>query len=163
MKTINPKWLLLTTLLIFLASCSQRKPIDINDDVRDPSDHEDSIIQIAPHVPEAVQILLQEADVQQQQGLIEEAMLTLKRALSISPASALVQQHLAELYLMEGSYQNAFDWSRRVVEQGPSRGSLCERARRTLALAAEMFNDINTQAQALESIGECAQLRQQKF
>lgn len=163
MKMNTQKWLLATWILIILSNCSQRKPIDIDDDIRGPSEHEDSVIQIAPHVPEAVQILVEEAEAQQQQGQTEEAISTLKRALSISPSSALVQQHLAELYLMEGHFQNAYDWSQRVVQQGPTRGALCERARRTLALAAEMLNDVATQAQSLESIGECTQAKPQKF
>lgn len=149
--------------LIFLSSCSQRKPIDINDAVRDPSEHEDSLIQIAPMVPEAVQILLEEAEIQQQNGQVEAAILTVKRALSISPASAMVQQHLAELYLAEGNYRESFDWANRVVNQGPSRGSICERARRTLALAAEMLNDVTAQAKALESISDCTQPAPQRF
>lgn len=155
--------LLVVLTLIFISSCSQRKPIDIDDDVRNPSQHEDSVIQIAPMVPDAVQILLQEAEVRQQNGQVEAAILAVKRALSISPASALVQQHLVELYLAEGNYRESFDWANRVVNQGPSRGSLCERARRTLALAAEMLNDVATQAQALESISDCTQPPTEKF
>ncbi|MCB1581804.1 MAG: tetratricopeptide repeat protein [Marinicella sp.] len=155
MKNRLTFWLLAMVTVLFASSCSQHRPIDINDDIRDPSEHEQSVIQIAPMVPEAVQILLQEAESQQQHDQIEQALLTLKRALSISPGSALVQQHLAELYLAEGDYQQAFGWSNRVFQQGPTHGSVCERARRTLALAAEMLNDVETQAQALESISDC--------
>lgn len=163
MKINTIKWFPLLVLAMFLNSCGQRKPIDIQDDVRDPSEHENSVIQLAPMVPEAVQILIAEAEEQMQQGHPDEALLTLKRALSISPASSLVQQHLAEVYLSEGDYQDAFDWSQRVVKLGPGHGSVCERARRTLALAAEMLNDVMTQSEALESISSCTQPKPDKF
>ncbi|TDR23764.1 tetratricopeptide repeat protein [Marinicella litoralis] len=149
--------ILAAILILALSHCSQRKPIDINDDVRDPSDHSSSVIQIAPMVPEAVQLLIKEADEQIEQGLIKAAVLTLSRALSISPTSATVHQHLAEVYLSEGNYQAAFNWSNRVVQDGPAHGPICERARRTLALAAEMLNDVETQAAALEAIDSCSQ------
>lgn len=163
MKLKPTLWIVATLAVFILSSCSQRRPVDIDEDIRDPSAHEDSVIQIAPMVPEAVQILVDEAEVQQQQGLIEAAVLTLERALSISPASSLVQQHLAEIYLAQGDYQPAFDWSQKVVQNGPTHGSICERARRTLALAAEMLNDVVTQSKALESIANCSQQAIEKF
>ncbi len=154
---------LATVLILALSHCSQRKPIDINDDVRDPSEHDTSVIQIAPMVPEAVLLLINEAENQIQKGLSNEAILTLNRALSISPTSATVHQHLAEFYLSEGDYQTAFSWSNRVVKEGPAQGPICERARRTLALAAEMLNDVETQAAALEAIANCSQVRPPRY
>lgn len=154
---------ILVVCALSISSCSQRRPVDIDNEIRDPSEHEDSVIQIAPMVPEAVQILIAEADSQLQQGFSDEAILTLQRALSISPASSLVQQHLAEVYLSQGAYQQAFEWSDRVAQNGPTHGSICERARRTLALAAEMLNDVETQSQALESIASCTQPTIEKF
>lgn len=154
---------LATTLILALSHCSQRKPIDINEDVRDPSDHDTSVIQIAPMVPEAVQLLINEAEGQIEKGLVHEAILTLNRALSISPTAATVQQHLAEVYLSEGDYKSAFKWSNRVFKEGPSHGPICERARRTLALAAEMLSDVETQAVALDAIASCTQIRSSRY
>jgi len=154
---------LATILILALSHCSQRKPIDITDDVRDPSDHNTSIIQIAPMVPEAVQILINEAEAQIENGLVNEAILTFNRALSISPTSATVHQHLAEVYLSEGDYKAAFKWSNWVFTEGPKHGPICERARRTLALAAEMLGDVETQAMALDAIASCTQVSTPKY
>jgi len=158
MKLCYLRGLIATILILLLSHCSQRKPIDLNDQVREPSEHSDSVIQVAPMVPEAVQLLVEEAEKLLGKDQVSDAILTLKRALSIGPGSALVQQHLAEVYLSNGQYQQAYTWSSLVVEQGPSHGPLCERARRTLALAAEMVNDVQTQAKALESIDSCKQM-----
>ena len=155
--------ILAAILILALSHCSQRKPIDINDDVRDPSEHATSVIQIAPMVPEAVQLLIDEAEEQLANGLINEAILTLNRGLSISPTSATVQQHLAEVYLTEGNYQAAFNWSLKVFKDGPAYGGICERARRTLALAAEMLNDVQTQSKALEAISSCTQASKPRY
>ncbi len=150
-------------LVVALSHCSQRKPIDIEDEVRDPSDHSTSVIQIAPMVPEAVQLLIDESENQLKNGYTNEAVLTLNRALSISPTSATVHQHLAEVYLSEGDYQAAFNWSDRVVKEGPAHGPICERARRTLALAAEMLGDVTTQAAALEAVAACTHVSPARY
>ena len=163
MKSSFKKGLWVIALVLVLNNCSHRKPIDIDGDVRDPAEQADSVIQIAPLVPEAVQLLIIEAEEQRLSGYDKQAILTLKRALSISPGSALVQQHLAEMYLSDGAYREAFDWSELVVNQGPNQGPLCERARRTLALAAEMLGDVATQANALEAIAGCTQIPANRF
>lgn len=113
--------------------------------------------------PAAVHTLLSEADTLLSNGQITGAILTLKRALSISPASALVQQHMAEAYLSDAEYKKALYWSTLVVNQGPDQGSLCERSRRTQALAAELLNEVAVQAKALESIAGCTTDRPAQF
>jgi tetratricopeptide (TPR) repeat protein len=162
MKTTLKRTVLLLLMTLMLSHCALRK-VDVKDEVRDPAAQTDSVIQITPMAPEAVQLLISEADVHLQQGLYEDALLTLKRALNISPQSALVQQNLAEVYLADGQYQQAFTWSQQVVSQGPAFGPLCERARRTLALAAEMLADVETQAQALQGIAGCSQQQAPRF
>ncbi|MGJ8664051.1 MAG: hypothetical protein ACSHWU_10380 [Marinicella sp.] len=147
-------WIIL--IVLFLSHCSQRKKVDVDASVRDPAAKNNSLIQVTPMVPEAVKTLLQEADQQISEGSTTAALMTLNRALSISPSSALVQQHLAEAYLSDADYKQAMYWSTLVVNQGPDQGGLCERSRRTQALAAEMLSEVDIQAQALNSIAHCS-------
>ena len=151
------KTLSLLMLAAALSHCAQRG-VNVKDEVTAPAAGNDSLIQINPMVPEAVLELIDEAAAQQSNGQAGEAMMTLKRALTISPASALVQQHLAEAYLAEGDFQQAIYWATLVVNQGPDQGSLCERARRAQALSAEMLGNTELQSQALEGVASCTRL-----
>ena len=149
------KTLTLLLLVGVLSHCA-RRDVNVRDEVTDPAADNESLIQINPMVPEAVLVLIDEAATQQSNGHGGEAIMTLKRALTISPASALVQQHLAETYLAEGDFQQAMYWATLVVNQGPDQGSLCERARRAQALSAEMLGNAELQSQALEGVATCS-------
>ncbi|WP_223786922.1 tetratricopeptide repeat protein [Marinicella meishanensis] len=149
-------------LLLLLTHCTQRR-VDVDQEIRDPAAGNASLIQVNPLVPAAVHDLLQEADALREAGDLAEAILTIQRGLSIVPGSSLVQQHLAEAYLADGQYQQAMYWSTLVVNQGPDQGTLCERSRRTQALAAELLQEVAIQAQALESIASCSTQRPNRF
>lgn len=152
----------LAFMVLALSHCSNRK-IDVDETVRDPANDNDSLIQVNPMVPAAVMTLIQQAEEQLSNGAVKAALLRLNRALSISPSSALVQQHLAETYLADGNYQQALYWSTLVVKQGPDQGSLCERSRRTQALAAELLGQVEVQSRALESIAACSTLQRARY
>lgn len=147
---------------MLLSHCSNRR-VDVDKDIRDPANQNGSLIQVVPMVPAAVYALINEADSQLSEGQVKQAILTLKRALSISPASALVQQHLSEAYLSDADYKQALYWATLVVNQGPDQGALCERSRRTQALAAELLNEVAVQARALDAIAECTTKRPARF
>lgn len=149
-------------MVLVLSHCSNRK-VDVDELIRDPAKDNDSLIQVTPLVPAAVMILIQQADAQLSNGGVNDALLTLNRALSISPSSALVQQHLAEAYLTDADYKQAMYWSTLVVNQGPDQGALCERSRRTQALAAELLNQVVIQTRALESIAACSTQQPAKY
>ena len=159
-------------MILMLSHCSNRKAevdqveanqVDIDETIRDPAKNNDSLIQVKPLVPAVVMTLIQQAEEQLSKGKVTDAILTLKRALSISSTSALVQQHLAEAYLTDADYKEAMYWSTLVVNQGPDQGSLCERSRRTQALAAELLNEVEIQAQALDSIAACSTLSPARY
>lgn len=154
--------LLLAFMVVVLSHCSNRR-VDVDENVRDPANNNDSLIQVSPLVPAAVMTLIQQADTQLSDGSVHDALLTLQRALSISPSSAMVQQHLAETYLADADYQQAMYWSTLVVNQGPDQGSLCERSRRTQALAAELLGQDEIQFRALEAIAACSTQQRKKF
>ena len=123
MKTTLKQIGLLLLMILMLSHCALRK-VDVKDEVRDPAEQTDSVIQITPMAPEAVQLLISEADEHLQQGLYQDALLTLKRALNISPQSALVQQNLAEVYL--GSVSSANDRIAQAVIARAPQAQFCE-------------------------------------
>lgn len=172
MQTLNPKkatsqqniaGIGLLLCFVLASGCSNRKPVDVDGSVRDPAAENDSLIQVSPMIPSAVKMLIDESEQQINQGQKQQAILTLKRALSITPNSSLVQQHLAEVFLAEADYKEALYWSTLVVKQGPDQGELCERSRRTQALAAELLGQVDVQAQALESIDSCTTNKPAQF
>ena len=151
--------LILTTVL---SACQQTKP-DIDQDIRNPSDQHGSVLDVKPMLPDAVWSLIDQAEQHKKTAAFDQAITTLQRALRISPNSPLVQQHLAEMYLAEGAYQEAMLWSEKVVKHGPNFGQLCQRARRVVSLAAEMLGQVEKQAQALEAIALCVQKAQPRY
>jgi len=163
--TRTQPWLNLLVLMLVvlcLNNCGNKR-VDVNQQVRDQAAKNASLIQVTPMVPAAVLSLLDEADEQLRLGQVNQAIMTIQRAASISPNSALIQQHLAEAYLADGQYKQALYWSTLVVNQGPDKGAMCERSRRTQALAAELMNQTQVQAQALESIEACSTLAPDRF
>ena len=152
--TTTLKIICIVMMTAFLSHCGYKR-VDVEKEVREPARDNDSLIQVSPMVPAAVFALINEADIQMSEGQVKLAILTLKRALSISPASALVQQHLSEAFLSDADYKQALYWSTLVVNQGPDQGALCERSRRTQALAAELLNEVAVQARALDAIADC--------
>lgn len=149
------------TCVCLLTHCTKRPNLNENRD--DSVNHSNSTLQIQPLVPDAVKALITEAQAHLAANQEQLAILNLKRALQISPNSPLVQQELAEIWLTLGEYQQALNWSKQVIESGPEFGSLCERSRRTLALAAEQLGDVTEQAKALESIAACQKSAPPRF
>ena len=79
-------------MILMLSHCSNRKAevdqveanqVDIDETIRDPAKNNDSLIQVKPLVPAVVMTLIQQADEQLSKGKVTDAILTLKRALSI--------------------------------------------------------------------------------
>ncbi len=150
-------------LMVLALSACQNKRHNIDEDVRQPSSHDQSVIDVTPMLPAAVTALIDAAEQDKANGDYDLAVVKLERALRIAPQSPLVQQHLAEMQLAMGDYDLALLWSQKVVDHGPQFGRLCERARRTLALAAEMLNQPDKQAGALQAIEACVQKQQPRF
>lgn len=147
---------ILLVLAIMLSACQNTKP-DVDEQVRNPSDQHGSVIDVKPMLPDAIWTLIDQAEQFKKRAAFNQAISTLQRALRIAPNSPLVQQHLAEMHLAEGDYQEALQWSEKVVKHGPQFGQLCQRARRVVSLSAEMLGQIKKQAQALEAIADCVQ------
>ena len=151
------KFLLLLFILILSACANQTRNVDVEQEVRKPSNNSASVVTVTPMIPDAVMALIKEAEILQRNGKIDAAIASLHRARTIQPGSPFIQQHLAESYLADGNYQQALHWSQLVESKGPSKGELCERSRRTIAIAAEMLGQTNTQSNALNAIETCIQ------
>lgn len=149
-------------MVLAMTACQNNRH-NIDQDVRQPSEHDQSVIDVTPMLPAAVTALIDAAEQDKASGAYDLALVKLERALRIAPQSPLVQQHMAEMHLALGGYDLALLWSQKVVDHGPQFGQLCERARRTLALAAEMLGQPQKQAQALESIATCVRKAQPRF
>lgn len=144
----------LLVAMLLLSHCSQRQ---------DSSKAEVKDISELPRItgqtqaPASVRPLLEQADEALRDGQTTEAINHLQRALQISPATAEIQQRLAEAYLADSRYRQAAYWADIVVSTGPKSDPLCSQSRQTLALAAEAMGDLSTQAQALAALNDCLQ------
>lgn len=138
--------------ILLLSHCSQRQDSS-KAEVKDIS--EQPRITGQTQAPPSVRPLLEQADQALSEGATGMAINQLQRALQISPATAEIQQRLAEAYLADGRYQQAAYWADIVLRTGPKTEPLCSQSRQTLALAAEAMGDINTQTKALNALNDC--------
>ena len=116
---------------------------------------EDSIIKTVPLLKPAVQSLHSQALVYYQASELDKALITLKRGHQIQANSPQVMILMAEILLQQGEYSDSFYWSRLVSQEGPSKGPICEKAWRILALSAEMLGEVPVQSHALEQKENC--------
>jgi len=152
---------MITTALI--SSCASRKKVDVDSMVREPAEQNDSAVEIVPLLPPGVKSLLDEAEQARIAGNEQQAIEILHRARSIAGNTPTVLQYLAEAYLMVGDFPQALAWAQQAVDNGPAKGALCERSRRTLALAAEQQGQTDVQLRALQSIESCISGSIQRF
>jgi len=142
----------LIIVILLLSHCSQRQ---------DSSKAEVKDISELPRItgqtqaPASVRPLLAQADAALRDGQTTEAINHLQRALQISPATAEIQQRLAEANLADGRYRQAAYWADIVINTGPKTEPLCSQSRQTLALAAEAQGDLSTQTKALAALNDC--------
>jgi len=139
-------------MAVLLSHCSQRQDTG-RAEVKDIS--EQPRITGRTEAPPVVNSLLEKADIAIQNGDNTTAINHLQRALQISPATAEIQQQLAEVYLADGRYQQAGYWAEVVVNNGPKTDPLCSQSRQTLALAAEALGQLTKQAHALAALKDC--------
>ena len=144
----------LVIAVLFLSHCSQKQD-STKAEVKDLS--EQARITNQNQAPDSVRPLLEQADQAHSRGQSSQAINHLQRAVQISPATAEIQQRLAEAYLADGHYRQAAYWADIVVNTGPKTEPLCSQSRQTLALAAEAMGDLSVQSQALAALNDCRQ------
>ena len=141
---------------LFLTACqwSPKKTTDTK--VEEISlESENSVIKTIPLMKPAVQALHSQALELHQAGEHNKALTTLKRAHQIQANAPQVMLLISEIALQQGEYSESFYWSKLASDNGPSKGPICEKTWRILALSAEMLGEVPVQYHALEQKETC--------
>ena len=147
-------------LFYFLSACQLYKKHDKPAEVEDINDT--SIINTVPLMKPAVGSLHSQALEFYQAGELEKALSTLRRAHQIQ-AAPQVRMLIAEISLQQGEYSESFYWSKLATDNGPSKGPICEKLWRILALSAEMLGETSVQSHALEQKQQCLVKQQNRY
>ncbi|MCF6319837.1 MAG: hypothetical protein L3J83_11285 [Proteobacteria bacterium] len=79
----------------------------------------------------------------------------MERAYEIQPNAPQISQLIAEISLHQGNYKQAQYWAGIATKNGPSKGTICEKSWRILAIAAGKTGYYAQQAKALEQTESC--------
>jgi predicted Zn-dependent protease len=90
-----------------------------------------------------------------QKNEFNQAVASLERAYEIQPNTPQISQFLAEISLHQGNNKQAHYWAQIATKNGPSKGSVCEKSWRILAIAAGKTGYYAEQAKALEKKESC--------
>ncbi len=142
-------------LVLFLLTACQSQPGRQNAPVVDERIGEDSLIQVVPLTPPAIQSILTQAESAWVDGRSQQAQKLLLRALALQPDSPLVMRKLAEFHLAQGQYTEALTWARKAALSGPPVGQWCAQSWQVAALAAEQLGQHQQQAAALQAMDKC--------
>ena len=160
---MSVRFLTILSLCFLLSACqlynkknNPAKVEDIN------NTNNDSIINTVPLMKPAVGSLHSQALELYQAGELEKALSTLKRAHQIQ-AAPQVRMLLAEIFLQQGEYSESFYWSKLASENGPSKGPICEKLWRILAISAEMIGETPVQSHALDQKEYCLVRQQNRY
>lgn len=142
-----------------LAACAWQPTADPEpaSEVRAPAGGEEARgLQVYPLRNPAVAELSQAAEAAQAEGELERAHMLLERALRIEPRDPELLQHMAELQLSRGRWDQAAQYAARSFELGPRVGEICRRNWQTLALARERRDLTAAANQARERAQSCS-------
>jgi len=155
-------------LLAAAAACGWR-PVtpDVESEVlaarAPPGGEEARGLQVYPLRNPAVTELREAARAAEQQDDHQRANELLERALRIAPRDPELLQHLAEISLARGQFDQAEYYATRSYELGPRVGVLCRRNWQTLALARERQGRSRAAEQASASGRGCDVLPPERF
>lgn len=156
--------LFILTLSLLLSACNmlptrQGEPAGVKDlsieKQINPDDQESSLIETLPLMNNAVLSLYNQAQKFYQNNEFTQAIASLERAYEIQSNSPQISQLIAEISLHQGNYKQAQYWAGIATKNGPSKGSICEKSWRILAIAAGKTGYYAQQAKALEQIENC--------
>ena len=165
MPIVTIRFLTLTLVLaLALSACEmlptkRQSPAAVRDATLDeqinPQYQPDSVIETVPLMNNAVKNLYNQALNYYNNKAFDNAIAQLERAYEIQPNTPQVSQLLAEIYMHKGDFKQAHYWASIATKNGPSKGKMCEKSWRILALSAEKLGYFTNQSQALERKGEC--------
>lgn len=146
--------------LVMISACATQPPAPTEDrsvaeQVRAPAAEQTRGLQVYPLRNPAVTELSQAALAAEQAGDLDQAALLLERALRIQPRDPELLQHMAEIRLERGEWEQAENFAARSFDVGPRVGQICQRNWRTVALARERLQRYDEAANARERLQEC--------
>jgi tetratricopeptide (TPR) repeat protein len=152
--------LILLGLIALLTACATQPPAPTEDrsvaeQVRAPAAEQTRGLQVYPLRNPAVTELSEAALAAEQQGDLDQAALLLERALRIQPRDPELLQHMAEIRLERGEWEQAESFAARSFDVGPRVGEICQRNWRTMALARERLQRYDEAADARERLQGC--------
>jgi tetratricopeptide (TPR) repeat protein len=147
-------------LLALISACATQPPAPTEDrsvaeQVRAPAAEQARGLQVYPLRNPAVTELSQAALAAEQAGDLDQAALLLERALRIQPRDPELLQHMAEIRLERGEWEQAESFAARSFDVGPRVGEICQRNWRTMALARERLQRYDEAANARERLQAC--------
>ena len=92
-------------------------------------------------------------------GDLDQAVVSIERALRIQPRDPELLQHMAELQLQRGYTQQALNFAVRSWETGPRMGEICARNWRTIGVAREQLGDRSGAREAEGRATDCGVTR----
>jgi len=148
------------TILVVFTACATQPPAPTEDrsvaeQVRAPAAEQTRGLQVFPLRNPAVTELSEAALAAEQQGDLDQATLLLERALRIQPRDPELLQHMAEIRLERGEWEQAEGFAARSFDVGPRLGEICQRNWRTMALARERLMRFDEAATARERLQSC--------
>ena len=147
-------------LSVIVTGCAVQAPAPVDDrsvaeQVRAPAAEAARGLQVYPLRNPAVAELTEAAAAAEHDGDLERATILLERALRIEPRDPELLQHMAEIQLERGAWEQAESYAARSFDVGPRVGELCQRNWRTIALARERQGRNDPARRARERIEQC--------
>ncbi len=152
---------------LLLGACASQTPAPIEErdavdqQVRTPAKEQSAGVQVYPLKNPAVKELTEQADQAEARGDLDQAAVLLERALRIQPRDPELLQHMAEVQLQRGQYEQALNFATRSHDIGPRVGELCARNWRTMSLAQERLGEPRAAGQAMDRAEQCMVTRPQ--
>lgn len=150
----------LVTCVLALAACAAQPPAPVEnrsvaEEVRAPAAEQARGLQVYPMRNPAVAELTEAAEEAEREGDLERATMLLERALRIEPRDPALLQHMAEIKLERGDWEQAESHASRSFDVGPRVGELCQRNWRTIAIARERSDRHDAARRARERLDAC--------
>ncbi|MEM1411350.1 MAG: tetratricopeptide repeat protein [Pseudomonadota bacterium] len=148
-------------LVLVLGACATQQapaPVEereIEERVRAPAREDSAGVQVYPLKNPAVAELTDQADRAEAAGNLDQAALLLERAMRIQPRDPELLQHMAEVQLQRGQYEQALSFATRSHDVGPRVGELCARNWRTMSVAQERLGRAPQAREALARADRC--------
>ncbi len=166
--TFKVRQTLVLAIAVLLAGCAGQPPAPVEDrgverEVRAPAAEEATGLQVYPLRNPAVGELTAAAEQAEAEDDLARAATLLERALRIEPRDPEVLQHMAEIRLAQGDWEQAESHASRSFDVGPRVGELCQRNWRTMALARERLDRHDAAFQARERLQDCQVEPPQRF